>query len=76
MTKRTGANLHGFKGPTLQAKVGELLAEHGYDGQMVHRQFNVSKTWYGDVYRRGKHLPSAAKLQEIYEVLTGEALIK
>lgn len=76
MSKRTSPNVYGFKGPTLQAKVGELLQAHGYKGPRCQRDFNVGQTWYGDVFLRGKHVPSAAKLQEIYEQLTGEPLIK
>ena len=76
MSKRSAANLHGFKGPTLFDTVERLLKEHGYNGVMVKNTFNVGQTWFGDVFTRRKHEPSAAKLQEIYEVLTGEPLIK
>lgn len=76
MSRRTAGNLHGFKGPTLYDKVEELLKAHGYKGPACQRIFNVGMSWYGDVFVRRKHEPSAAKLQEIYEVLTGEPLIK
>lgn len=76
MSRRASPNLHGFKGPTLQDKVHELLQQHGYNGPRIQRDFNVGMSWYGDVFTRKKHEPSAAKLQEIYEVLSGEPLIK
>lgn len=76
MTRRTSDNVYGFKGPTLQEAVGSLLKEHKFTGMDCVRQFNVGKTWYGDIFVRGKHVGSAHKLQEIYEYFTGEALIK
>lgn len=76
MSKRTSVNVHGFKGPTLQDAVGKLLEAAGYKGPQCQAMFGVGQTWYGDVFVRNKHEPSAAKLQEIYEVLSGEALIK
>lgn len=76
MSKRTAPNVHGFKGPTLRDKVYELLKQHGVEGAQCRKLFGVGKTWYGDVFLRDKHEPSALKLQEIYEYFTGEPLIK
>lgn len=76
MSKRTSVNVHGFKGPTLFDTVKQLLEVAGYRGPACQKHFNVGQSWYGDVFVRFKHEPSAAKLQEIYEVLTGEPLIK
>lgn len=76
MSKRNAANRYGFKGPTLQQKVFELLQARGIKGPGCRELFGVGQTWYGDVFLRGKHEPSALKLQEVYEYLTGEPLIK
>jgi hypothetical protein len=65
-----------FKGPRLLDVVADLITEHGLKSLQVQAKFNVGRTWYSDVVLRRVRTPNPDKLQEMYEVLSGEPLIK
>lgn len=63
-----------FKGPRLLDEVVRLLDEQKYTCKRCADEFGVSTSWRTEI-RKGQR-PNVDKLQEVYERLSGRALIR